>query len=180
MRDKVTQREVATLHPKLRQEAGILIDKAESGFPNYIAIRVVQGYRTFAQQDALYNQPWDHKDNDGDGKVDEPDECVTKAKSGSSYHNYGLAMDFAILYDKDRNGTYETLSWDTVKDEDKDGISDWMEVVKVFKDAGWTWGGNFTTITDKPHVEKTFEHNWRDLLELHKQGKVDSQGYVII
>jgi peptidoglycan L-alanyl-D-glutamate endopeptidase CwlK len=180
MRDRVTQQRVALLHPLVRAEAAALIDKAEAGFPPFIAIRVVQGLRTFAEQDALYNQPHDGKDNDGDGRIDEADEMVTHSKAGQSYHNYGLAMDFAILYDKDRNGTYETLSWDTVKDEDKDGISDWTEVVRVFKAAGWTWGGDFRSILDKPHVEKTFGRNWRDYLALKTRGQVDAQGYVKI
>lgn len=178
MRDKYTNQRVQLLHPLVRQEAIDALTEAEAGFPSYIAIRVVQGLRTFAEQDALYNQPWDGKDNDGDGKIDEKNECVTKAKGGRSYHNYGLALDFAILYDKDRNGTYETLSWNTIKDEDKDGIPDWTEVVRAFKKRGWTWGGNFKSILDRPHVEKTFGKNWRDLLALKNKGQVDAQGYV--
>src|SRR5688572_4234036 len=109
MRDKVTIQRVAKLHPKLRTEAAQLIDKVEAGFPPYIAVGVVQGLRTFAEQQALYDQPWDKKDNDGDGRIDEADECVTKAKPGGSYHQYGLALDFAMKYDRDRNGTFEVL-----------------------------------------------------------------------
>lgn len=180
MRDKVTQQRVALLHPLVRAEAVALIDKAEAGFPPYIAIRVVQGLRTFAEQDALYNQPRDGKDNDGDGRIDERDETVTHAKGGQSNHNYGLALDFAIGYDKDRNGTYETVSWDTLKDEDKDGLPDWQEVVKIFKAAGWVWGGDFKSIIDRPHLEKTFGRGWRDLLALKQRGYVDSKGYVIL
>lgn len=180
MRDRITNERVAKLHPLVRQEAIDALNEAEAGFPPFIAIRVVQGLRTFAEQDALYNQPWDKKDNDGDGRVDEADECVTKAKGGSSNHNYGLALDFAMLYDKDRNGTFETLSWDTVKDEDKDGLPDWTEVVKAFTKRGWVWGGNFRSIVDKPHVEKTFGKGWRDLLALKTRGYVDAQGYVIL
>lgn len=169
MRDKVSIARVEALHPKVRTEAKALIEKAEAGLPSYMAIRVVQGLRTFAEQKAIYDQ--------GRSK---PGKIVTNAAPGSSYHNYGLALDFAILYDKDRNGTYETLSWDTVKDEDKDGISDWKEIAKVFLDAGWTWGGNFKSILDMPHVEKNFGNNWRTLLSLRNAGKVDKQGYVII
>lgn len=180
MRDRVSIERLNKLHPKVRQEAQALIEKAESGLPSYLAIRVVQGYRTFAEQDILYNQPWDKKDNDGDGKIDEKDEHVTNAKPGSSYHNYGLAIDFAILYDKDRNGTYETLSWDTVKDDDKDGISDWKEIAEVFKSAGWVWGGNFKSIVDMPHVERSFGRTWQSLLALKQRGYVDPQGYVTI
>lgn len=180
MRDKISEDRVARLHPKVRAEFKTLLEKAEAQFPVNCAIRIVQGLRTFAEQDALYNQPWDHKDNDGDGKVDEADECVTKAKAGSSYHNYGLAIDFAMLYDKDGNGTYETLSWDLKADFDKDGVRDWTEVVNIFKAAGFTWGGDFKSIIDNPHIEKTFGYGWRDLLALKTRGYVDKDGYVIL
>lgn len=169
MRDKVSIARVDLLHPKVRIEAAQLIDKAELGLPSYLAIRVVQGLRTFKEQQDLYDQ----------GRT-KPGKIVTNAKPGSSYHNYGLALDFAILYDKDKNGTYETLSWDTVKDEDKDGVKDWVEIANVFKAGGWTWGGNFKSILDMPHVEKPFGNNWRTLLAKRSAGQVDKDGYVIL
>lgn len=157
MRDKISEQRVALLHPLIRDEVKHLIENAEAQLP-FCAIRVVQGLRTFPKQDALYAQ----------GRT-KPGKRVTNAKAGQSFHCYGLAIDFAILYDKDRNGTYETLSWDTLKDMDKDGESDWMEVVEVFEKAGYTWGGSFTSIPDNPHLEKTFGHTWRKLLALHQQ-----------
>jgi hypothetical protein len=42
------------LHPVIRAEAINAIEVAESRFPANMAIRVVQGYRTFAEQDALF------------------------------------------------------------------------------------------------------------------------------
>lgn len=181
MRDTVSIARVEKLHPKIREEVKALIDKAEAGFPKNIAIRIVQGLRTFAEQNALYCQPWDKKDNDGDGRIDEADEKVTNAKAGQSYHNYGLAIDFAILYDKDNNGTYETLSWDMIKDMDRDGVADWMEVVKVFEAApGWAWGGRWKSLKDNPHFEKTFGYKYSDLLAKVNAKQVDAQGYVIL
>jgi len=153
MRDSISIARVNSLHPKIRQEVHDLIEKAESKMPG-VAVRIVQGYRTFAEQDALYAQ----------GRT-KPGNIVTNSKAGQSYHNYGLAIDFALLSDKDNNGTYETMSWDTLKDFDKDGESDWMEVVNVFEEAGYTWGGRFHSIKDQPHFEKNFGINWRQLLE---------------
>lgn len=153
MRDKVSIDRVAKLHPKIRDEVKELIERAESKFPANIAIRVVQGLRTFPEQDALYAQ----------GRT-KPGARVTNSKAGQSYHCYGLSIDFALLYDKDGNGTYETLSWDLMKDFDKDGIADWMEVVDIFEDAGYTWGGRFNSIKDNPHVEKNFGVHWKELL----------------
>jgi peptidoglycan LD-endopeptidase CwlK len=152
MRDKVSIERVEKLHPEIRDEVKALIIQAEANFPPNIAIRIVQGLRTFAEQDALYKQK----------------PKVTNAKAGQSYHNYGLAIDFALLIDKDGNGSYETLSWDTLKDFDKDGLPDWKEVVKVFEDAGYFWGGKWAKIVDAPHLQKIFGYTWRQLLAKHE------------
>ncbi len=148
MRDPLTADRIAKIHPKLRQEAIEAIDEAEAGLPPHLAIRVVQGLRTIEEQNALYAQ----------GRT-KPGPKVTNAKGGSSFHNYGLALDFAILEDKDRNGTYEVLSWDTARDMDKDGVIDWQEVVRAFEKRGWEWGGKWRTFKDLPHVQKTFGHS---------------------
>lgn len=159
MRDKVSEQRVQLLHPKIRDEVKALIEKAESGFPPKIAIRIVQGLRTIAEQDALYAQ--------GRGM---PGKKVTNAKGGKSFHNYGLAFDFALIYDIDGNGTWETLSWDLAKDFDSDRIPDWKEVVKVFEDAGYEWGGRWATIVDAPHLQKTFGFKWQQLLVRYNEG----------
>lgn len=152
MRDSISIPRVSLLHPKIILEVTNLIDEAERKLPN-IAIRIVQGLRTFAEQDALYAQ----------GRT-KPGKIVTNAKAGSSFHNYGLAIDFALLYDKDGNGTYESLSWDTLKDFDRDGEADWMEVVDIFEDSDYVWGGRFTKLKDNPHLEKSFGYSWKQLL----------------
>lgn len=158
MRDKISEGRVALLHPSVRAEVKQLIEQAESGFPPSMAIRIVQGLRTIAEQDALYAQ----------GRT-KPGAIVTKAKGGSSYHNYGLAIDFAILTDKDGNGTFEDLSWDIKRDNDKDGVADWLEVVKIFEAAGWSWGGKWATLKDYPHLQKTFGYTWQQLFEKHEK-----------
>lgn len=163
MRDKISQERVQLLHPRVRQQAIAAIEKAEAGFPDTIKIRIVQGLRTIAEQDALY----------AIGRNGDKRQKVTNAKGGSSYHNYGLAIDFAIMYDKDNNGSFEELSWDIAKDFDKDGIFDWQEVVKQFEFFGWQWGGKFRTFKDYPHVEKSFGYSTRQL-----RGKVYDKDFI--
>lgn len=157
MRDKISIDRVAKLHPKIRDEVKSLIEKAEEQLPGNIAIRIVQGLRTFAEQDALYAQ----------GRT-KPGKKVTNAKAGSSFHQYGLSFDFCFILDKDGNGSFETISWDTLKDMDKDRMPDWKEVVKVFEDAGYEWGGRWATIVDAPHIQKTFGYTWKQLLAKYK------------
>jgi len=154
MRDIISKGRVDILHPERREEVRRIITNAETKFPKNIAIRVVQGLRTFAEQDALFaKRP-----------------KVTKAKGGQSLHNYGLAIDFALLYDKDNNGTYEELSWDVVKDFDKDNVADWQEVVSSFEAAGWEWGGKWRTFKDLPHCQKTDGYTWQQLLAKYNSG----------
>jgi peptidoglycan LD-endopeptidase CwlK len=168
MRDIASTIRVAKLHPLIRGDVQHIIEEIEAGWPKIMAIRIVQGLRTFAEQDALYAQ----------GRT-KPGNRVTNSKAGQSYHNYGLAIDFAILYDKDENGNYETLSWDTVKDMNRNGESDWMEVVDAFEKSGYTWGGRFHSIVDQPHFEKTFGYNWRQLLEKYnKKDFISEMKYV--
>ena len=152
MKDAVSISRVKLLHPKVRDEVAEIIGKIEIAFPENLAIRVVQGLRTIEEQNEIYAQ----------GRT-KPGKVVTKAKGGSSFHNYGLAFDFALLYDKDHNGTFETLVWG-----EKD--PHWKDVVNYFEDNGWFWGGNFSTIHDAPHLEKTFGWGWRGLLKKYNDG----------
>lgn len=168
MRDKISLERAQQLHPKVKDEVIALITQVEAGFPPNIAVRIVQGLRTIKEQDALYAQ----------GRT-KPGPIVTKARGGSSYHNYGLAIDFAILIDKDGNGTYDELSWDIKKDNDKDGVADWLEVVKVFEAAGWEWGGKWSSLKDYPHLQKTFGYRWQVLLSKYNSREfIDGTEYV--
>lgn len=138
MRDSISIARVKLLHPKVRDEVFITIGEIEAAWPLNVAIRIVQGLRTIEEQNALYAQ----------GRT-KPGKVVTNAKGGKSFHNFGLAVDFALLFDKDNNGSYETLSWDTSNPK-------WLEVVKAFEDKGWFWGGRFSSIVDMPHLQRTF------------------------
>ena len=147
MRDKISESRVQLLHPLIRNEVKQLIEKAESIISPSLSIRIVQGLRTIEEQNALH----------AIGRT-KPGKIVTNAVGGLSYHNYGLAIDFAFITpDKE-------ISWDIQKDWDGDHISDWKETVNVFKSAGYEWGGDWTSIKDYPHFQKTFGYNVRTLL----------------
>ena len=157
MRDAISLERCQKLHPKVRQEAIEAIQEAEAGFPSNIKVRVVQGLRTIEEQNELYAQ----------GRT-KPGNIVTKAKGGKSLHNYGLAIDFALMYDKDYNGNFEELSWNIAKDGDKDGKKDWDEVVAAFEKRGWSWGGKWRTFKDYPHVQKDFGFSVSQLFAKYK------------
>jgi peptidoglycan L-alanyl-D-glutamate endopeptidase CwlK len=153
MRDKVSIIRAKLLHPSIRDEVPKIIDEIEAKWPISMVIRIVQGLRTFDEQNTLYQK----------GRTTKGPR-VTNAKPGSSYHQYGLAIDFAILLDKDGNGYYDELSWSLTDDKNKDGQKDWFEVIDTFKRHGYSSGSDWRTFKDYPHLEKNFGKHLRDLL----------------
>jgi len=168
MKDQKTLERIQLLHPKLREEALTMYDEIVMALTGTAACRFAYTLRTFAEQDALFAQ----------GRT-KPGAIVTKAKGGQSYHNYGLAIDIVLLVDTDKNGTFETASWDLKTDFDGDGKSDWQEVVAIFKRYGYEWGGDWKFV-DAPHFQKTLGKSIAELQALHNAGKVDKNGFVLI
>jgi peptidoglycan L-alanyl-D-glutamate endopeptidase CwlK len=167
-KDVITLERIKTLHPKLVDEAGSIYDEICASLKGRAMCRFSHTLRTFKEQADLFAQ----------GRT-KPGKIVTKANAGLSMHNYGLAVDIVLIVDKDGNGSYESASWDTKADFDGDRKSDWMEVVDVFKQYGWTWGGDWK-FYDAPHFEKPFGYSVRQLLDLYNKKKVDSKNYVLI
>lgn len=141
MKDQHTIGAVALLHPKIIPGATGFINDAEAALD--ITIRVVQGLRTFAQQQALYDQ----------GRTT-PGNIVTKAKAGQSYHNYGLAIDCVPF-----NPDGLTLNWEY----------NFNILTQYAIKYGITWGGLFPS-PDRDHWENKFGHTWEDLLVMYNEG----------
>jgi len=145
MADLVSQQRLEKMHPALRDEAKLILQEVENHLTGKAIIRITQGLRTIEEQDLLYAQ----------GRT-KPGKVVTNARGGSSYHNYGLAVDFTLIV----NGG---ISWDMKSDWDGDKVPDWMEVVNIFQKYGWEWGGNWKTLKDYPHFQKTFGYSISEL-----------------
>ncbi len=158
--DLVTINRVAHLHPKLRSEVADIIKDIQS---KGVDIRITQGLRTFAEQDALYAQ----------GRTT-PGKFVTNAKGGQSWHNFGLAIDFCLLH---KDGT---ISFSITEDMNADKKTDWNNVTDSFKKFGWVYGGDWNVFKDNCHFEKTFEITLQDANSKLKYKQVDSQGYILI
>jgi peptidoglycan L-alanyl-D-glutamate endopeptidase CwlK len=167
-KDAITLDRIKLLHPKLREEADAIYTEICEALSGRAMCRFSHTLRTFKEQDALYAK----------GRT-APGPIVTKAKSGLSMHNYGLAIDIVLIVDKDGDGKFESASWDVKSDFDKDGKADWMEVVQVFKQYGWTWGGDWK-FYDAPHFEKPMGYSVRQLLDLYNKKRVDENNYVLI
>ena len=161
--DEITLKRIEQAHPKIRKQLRDQYIEANNLLGKGARLRFAYVYRSIEEQNKLFNQR----------------PKVTNAKGGQSIHNYGLAFDIALLYDNDNNGTFETASWDMIKDYDKDTKADFMEIVNYFKSKGWDWGGDWKKFKDNPHFEVK-GYKWQDLQKLPKQKDTNGIEYPII
>lgn len=121
------------IHPELVKKLKKLKSLCKE---NGISIKFSEGYRTVAEQDALYAQ----------GRT-KPGNVVTNAR-GSSYssqHQWGIAADFYLNMDIDGDG-------DKKDDAFNDVTNMFSRVGRLAEEVGLSWGGNWTRIFDKPHL----------------------------
>jgi peptidoglycan L-alanyl-D-glutamate endopeptidase CwlK len=136
------------LHPLVEEKSEKLIEQANK---ISIPILITDGYRSVGSQNDIYGQ----------GRTTEGS-IVSYAKGGESYHNYGLAIDFALL---NKDGS---ISYDLQRDANGNGESDWFEVARIGKELGFKWGGDWRRFKDYPHFEYTLglsihelQNGWR-------------------
>jgi len=144
--DKITIERIGQAHPKLRGELLSSYSQCNKLLPAGVRLRFSHVFRSPAEQHALFLQR----------------PKVTNADSWQSIHNYGLAFDIVILYDKNGDGTFETASWENNKY--------WQTVVDFFKSNGYEWGGDWKKFPDKPHFQKTFGFDWKVLKQRIEKG----------
>jgi len=114
-------RKLSDLDPVVEQMAWRLIAAAPLVLQRELF--VVHTLRTYEEQDALYEQ----------GRT-EPGKIVTNARGGKSWHNFGLAIDFAFEQDGTQHPTWSTAGSD---------IDDWRLLGSMGEAIGFEWGGRF-------------------------------------
>ncbi len=151
MKDNISISRLELLHPQVRYAFKTFIEECEKTFN--ITLRIVQGLRTIEEQNELYAQ----------GRT-KPGNIVTNAKGGSSFHNYGLAIDVVEIVNSkaDWKCNYERL-------------------VPINKKYGLDWGGDFKSIVDKPHFQKDCGFTIKQLLDKYnKKDFIQGTKYVSI
>ena len=129
------EKKLVGVHPLVSGKARQLIEQA---YKEGINVIITQGLRTVEEQNELYAQ----------GRT-KPGKIVTNAKGGYSYHNFGLAFDFAVL---NPDGS---VNWNV---DEK-----WKRVGQLGKSLGLEWGGDWRDFPDYPHFQLTFGLSLADL-----------------
>lgn len=116
------------LHPYVRFKLKKFLEECEKT-KQYVIITC--GYRSKAEQDALYAQ----------GRT-KPGNVITNAKGGFSQHNWGIAFDIAMNHDVNKNGKVSDDVWNT---------RGFQNVAKLAKKHKLGWGGDWKSFKDMPH-----------------------------
>ena len=126
-------RDITLCHPRLQKIAAAWIKACAV---ESITVAISETLRTAAEQDALYAQ--------GRTKLGN---IVTNAK-GSSYksqHQWGIAFGFYLKMDVDGDGKISDDAYNDSKGHFK-------RAAEIGKKLGLAWGGDWSSIVDKPHL----------------------------
>ena len=131
--DPISEKRLVEVHPKLAEKVRSMAELLEL---ENINIRVVEGLRSWKEQAALYAEG-----RDADGNIVKPKEVVTHAKPGTSWHNFGLAIDVAPfdLGIPDWNSSHPA----------------WKRIVEVGESVGLVSGSKWRSFPDYPHFQLT-------------------------
>jgi peptidoglycan hydrolase-like protein with peptidoglycan-binding domain len=140
--DRINAAQLARVAPALQNRGQKFIDAARA---DGVIVQIVQGLRTFAEQNALYKIG--RRGIKGEKKV-------TNAIGGQSLHNYGLALDFAPVIDGEPN-------WD---DENFVSFPKWAAQAGLESGAAWR------KFVDTPHVQDDEGMTLAEVQKLYKAG----------
>lgn len=119
----INSRDLKELHPCLQRAATEFLERCTAQGLNVL---ITQTYRDNEYQNALYDQ----------GRI-KPGNIVTNCKGGQSLHNYRLAFDICK----------------NVKGQEYSDNSFFERAGQIWEDMGGTWGGSWSKLVDRPHME---------------------------
>lgn len=158
MKDPISIPRLQLLHPLCRDTFQAFIEHCELDLD--ITLRITQGLRTIAEQDALYAIGRTVKGANPTGTLP-MGQIVTKAKGGQSYHNFGMAIDIIPMIAGQPQWSYK--------------------MSKLFKEIGNNYpivcGGNFKNIKDYDHFQMEMGYTVGQLYAKYSNNDL-SNGYV--
>jgi peptidoglycan L-alanyl-D-glutamate endopeptidase CwlK len=147
--DSLSVQRINTLHPNLIEPAMRVFNRARSGG---IPLYIMWGTRTLKDQDLMFRY----------GR-DLPGKILTTNRPGHSAHNYGLALDFCLFYNRvlfTWEDVYERWYW----------RQRWLKVVFMFEEEGWESGWRWTSF-EPYHVQNLMGNTMTDLVRKYEQVK---------
>lgn len=143
----VSMQRINTLNTKLIPSATRVFERCTK---EKIPVYIVWGSRTLEQQDLLFRF----------GRTI-PGPIQTLHRPGFSAHNYGLALDFCLLYGN------SVMSWEEVYPRDY-WRNKWLRVVRYFEEEGWEAGWRWPSF-EPGHVENLMDNK---LINLYEQANI--------
>lgn len=143
--DPRTEANIATLLPVVQAAARKFMAVAGPAMAEQgLILRIIEGTRTYAQQDYLYQQ----------GRT-RPGPIVTNARGGYSLHNFGIAWDVGLF----RGSEYipENPGYDACG--------------RIGESQDLTWGGHWNSMPDTPHFQYRTNLTLAEMQALHAAGK---------
>jgi hypothetical protein len=145
-----SQKGLSGCHPELQRRA---LELVRLGWKNNLSFGVYMALRTWDVQKALYLQGRVslgevNKQRSIAGLkpiVEAENRIVTQADAGSSWHNYGLAVDLV----EDGDPTMAGIQWSW-----KNNFN-YLKLGALGKEVGLSWGGLWKSFKDYPHFEMT-------------------------
>lgn len=138
--DRISEERIETLHPVFREKARKFVELLEKS--SEYRWRVTSAFRSLDEQKKLH-----------DAYTANPSRAAIASAPGLSFHNYGLAIDVLPMSDDFKRILNITTA-------------EWQPVGIIAKALGLTWGGDFKTRTDRPHVE--YHYNGAGIKTLQK------------
>lgn len=149
--DPRSEKSIASCHPSAQSAFRAFVAEAQAlAAQRGLDYKVICGLRSWEEQERIYAQ----------GRT-APGKIVTKARPGSSMHNFGLAIDMGVFRGKDYLDETEPKTADAFH----------REAGKLAEKHGLRWGGFFKTIYDAPHYELAVSHTLAQLRELRSPGQ---------
>jgi peptidoglycan L-alanyl-D-glutamate endopeptidase CwlK len=135
--------QIKNLHPTFAIKVGRFIKDLERQGAD---VTITSGYRSFEKQQELFSSG------------------QTPAKPGSSYHNYGQAVDINV------NGLKMSSSYEN-----------WLPIAETIKNKyGLRWGGDFANNWDKVHYDNGNKYKIEQLQNLYNNNQLVSNKFVKI
>lgn len=135
-------RDKKDLHPTLAEAYDMACSEYKSRHPNDPQPFLTCTNRSNEEQQRLYDQPHNGKDDNGNGIIDDASEKVTQAKPGESPHNYipSFAFDVGFI-----NTVTQKMDWNIKYFKQ---FAECIAKVSSAVDSGINW-----KFKDAPHHE---------------------------